>query len=68
VEDNGELQRINNRIQLSECEENIQNSIKEKHMLNGVTFINKATLVIIFSFKGENSQNYYLNFFLINRY
>ncbi len=35
VEDNGELQGINNRIQLSECEECIQNSIKEKHMLNG---------------------------------
>jgi len=29
VEDNGELQGINNRIQLSECEEYIQNSIKE---------------------------------------
>ena len=43
VEDNGELQGINNRIQLSECEESIQNSIKEKHMLNGVTFINKAS-------------------------
>jgi len=40
VEDNGELQGINNRIQLSECEESIQNLIKEKHMLNGVTFIN----------------------------
>ena len=34
LEDNGELQGINNRIQLSECEESIQNSIKEKHMLN----------------------------------
>ncbi len=46
VEDNGELQGINNRIQLSKCEENIQNSIKEKHMLNGVTFINKASCSI----------------------
>ena len=46
VEDNGELQGINNRIQLSECEENIQNLIKEKHMLNGVTFINKASCSI----------------------
>ena len=46
VEDNGELQGINNRIQLSTCEENIQNSIKEKHMLNGVTFINKASCSI----------------------
>ncbi len=46
VEDNGELQGINNRIQLSKCEENIQNSIKEMHMLNGVTFINKASCSI----------------------
>jgi len=46
VEDNGELQGINNRIQLSECEESIQNLIKEKHMLNGVTFINKASCSI----------------------
>ena len=46
IEDNGELQGINNRIQLSKCEENIQNSIKEKHMLNGVTFINKASCSI----------------------
>ena len=46
VEDNGELQGINNRIQLSKCEEIIQNSIKEKHMLNGVTFINKASCSI----------------------
>ena len=36
----------NNRIQLSECEDSIQNSIKEKHMLNGVTFINKASCSI----------------------
>jgi len=46
VEDNGELQGINNRIQLSKCEEIIQNSIKENHMLNGVTFINKASCTI----------------------
>jgi len=46
IEDNGELQGINNRIQLSKCEETIQNSIKEKHMLNGVTFINKASCSI----------------------
>ena len=46
VEDNGELQGINNRIQLSKCEEIIQNSIKEMHMLNGVTFINKASCSI----------------------
>ncbi len=46
VKDNGELQGINNRIQLSECEESIQNLIKEKHMLNGVTFINKTSCSI----------------------
>jgi len=46
VEDNGELQGINDRIQLSKCEEIIQNLIKEKHMLNGVTFINKASCSI----------------------
>ncbi len=46
VEDNGELQGINNRIQLSKCEETIQNAIKEKHMLNGVTFINQASCSI----------------------
>ena len=46
IEDNEELQGVNNRIQLSKCEEIIQNSIKEKHMLNGVTFINKASCSI----------------------
>ena len=46
VKDDGELQGINNRIQLSKCEEIIQNLIKEKHMLNGVTFINKASCSI----------------------
>ena len=46
VEDNGELQGINNRIQLSKCEEIIQHSIKEIHMLNGVTFINQASCSI----------------------
>ena len=40
VEDDGELQGINNRIQLSKCEEIIQKLIKEKHMLEGVSFIN----------------------------
>ena len=43
IEDNGELQGINNRIQLSKCEETIQNLIKEKHMLKGVSFINAAS-------------------------
>ncbi len=46
VDDNGELQGINNRIELAKCEEIFQNSIKEKHMLNGVTFINKASCSI----------------------
>ena len=46
VEDNGELQGINNRVQLSECEETIQTSIKEKHMIRGVTFINPASCTI----------------------
>ncbi len=46
VKDNGELQGINNRIELSKCEESIQNLIKEKHMLNGVTFINKASCTV----------------------
>ena len=46
VEDNGELQGINNRIQLSKCEEIIQDSIKQKHMLQGVTFINSGSCTI----------------------
>ena len=46
VEDNGELQGINNRVQLSECEETIQTLIKEKHMIGGVTFINPASCTI----------------------
>ena len=46
VEDNGELQGINNRVQLSKCEETIQNLIKEKHMIGGVTFINPKSCTI----------------------
>ncbi len=46
VEDNGELQGINNRVQLSECEETIQTYIKKKHMLGGVTIINPASCTI----------------------
>ena len=46
VEDNGELQGINNRVQLSVCEETIQTLIKEKHMIGGVTFINPASCTI----------------------
>ena len=46
VEDNGELQGINNRVELSKCEETIQTLIKEKHMNRGVTFINPASCTI----------------------
>ena len=46
IEDNGELQGINNRVQLSKCENSLQNTIKEKHMNNGVTFINPASCTI----------------------
>ncbi len=46
VVDNGELQGINNRVQLSECEETIQTLIKEKHMIGGVTIINPASCTI----------------------
>ncbi len=46
VEDNRELQGINNRVQLSECEETIQTLIKEKHMIGGVTFVNPASCTI----------------------
>ena len=46
IEDNGELQGINNRIHLAKCEEILQQSIKEKHMHNGVTFINPTSCTI----------------------
>ncbi len=46
VEDNDELQGINNRIQLLKCEQIIQNLIREKLMLQGVTFINPASCSI----------------------
>ena len=46
VEDNGELQGINNRVQLSECEETIQTLIKKKHMLGGVTIIHPPSCTI----------------------
>ena len=46
VEDDGELQGINNRVQLSKCEETIQKIVKEKHMNNGVTFIHAASCTI----------------------
>ena len=46
IEDNRELQGINNRIQLSKCEETIQTLIKEKHMIGGATFVNPASCTI----------------------
>ena len=46
VEDNGEFHGINNRIQLSKCEEIFQSLIREKHMLQGVTFVNAASCTI----------------------
>ena len=46
LHDEDEIQGINNRIHLAKCEEILQRKIKEKHMLNGVTFINPATSTI----------------------
>ena len=46
LHDEDEIQGINNRIDLAKCEEILQRKIKEKHMLNGVTFINPATSTI----------------------
>ena len=46
IEDKGELQGINNRVQLSKCEEIIQTLIKEEHMNKGVTFINPLSCTI----------------------
>ncbi len=46
IQDNRELQGINNRVQLSECEETIQDLIKKKHMIGGVTIINPASCTI----------------------
>tara|TARA_Y100001978_G_C23652171_1_gene414021 strand:- start:20 stop:1375 length:1356 start_codon:yes stop_codon:yes gene_type:complete len=41
-----EIKGINNRVQLSECEEIIQKNLKNIHMLNGVTFINPLTITV----------------------
>ena len=41
-----EIQGINNRVQLAECEEIIQKKLKKIHMLNGVTFINPKSATI----------------------
>ena len=40
LHDEEEIQGINNRVDLSKCEGILQRRIKNKHMLNGVTFIN----------------------------
>ena len=40
IVDETEIQGINNRIDLANCEEILQRRIKTKHMLNGVTFVN----------------------------
>tara|TARA_Y100001978_G_C23698923_1_gene439489 strand:+ start:1201 stop:2556 length:1356 start_codon:yes stop_codon:yes gene_type:complete len=40
IDNEQEIYGINNRIQLAKCEEILQKSLKEKHMLKGVTFIN----------------------------
>ena len=40
ISDEEEIQGINNRIDLAKCEEILQKRIKNKHMLNGVTFVN----------------------------
>ena len=46
LESDEELQGINNRVHLAKCEEIIQKDIKQKHMLNGVTFINPNSCTI----------------------
>jgi len=46
IESDEELQGINNRIHLAKCEKIIQQQIIEKHMLNGVTFVNPESCTI----------------------
>ena len=45
-ENDEELNGINNRVHLAKCEKIIQKQIIQKHMLNGVTFINPETCTI----------------------
>ncbi len=40
LNDDKEIQGVNSRVDLANCEKIIQEQLKEKHMLNGVTFIN----------------------------
>tara|TARA_B100000614_G_scaffold93043_1_gene84121 strand:- start:3782 stop:5140 length:1359 start_codon:yes stop_codon:yes gene_type:complete len=46
IENDEELQGVNNRVHLAECEKIIQKQIIQKHMLNGVTFINPESCSI----------------------
>jgi len=45
-ENDEELNGINNRVHLAKCEKIIQKQIIQKHMLNGVTFINPESCTI----------------------
>ena len=46
IKDSDQLQGINSRVDLAKCEEILQNQIKEKHMLNGVTIVNCGSCTI----------------------
>ncbi len=46
LENDEELQGVNNRIQLAKCEKILQKQIIQKHMLNGVTFVNPESCTI----------------------
>lgn len=46
ISDNDEIRGINNRIQLNEAEELMQERINKKHMTNGVTIINPKSVFI----------------------
>lgn len=43
IDDSKEIQGVNNRIQLSECETEMRGRINTSHMLNGVTFIDSSS-------------------------
>lgn len=43
IDDSNEIQGVNNRIQLSECEIVMRRRINTNHMLNGVSFIDQST-------------------------
>ncbi len=46
LENDEELQGINNRVHLAKCEKIIQKHIMQKHMLEGVTFVNPDSCTI----------------------